>query len=167
MFPAEKVGASGDAFEAKVYATEPSKPIGDIKEAWEAAKRRTRRHCPKCKNGTLADKPDREKGYACIECRFEVEELPAGLVTARFHDLRHTAVSRMIAAGIPLPMVAKIVGWSPSTMAKMAARYGHFGLDELRSAVEAIGRTVASNLETGSLEFSLESEEDGGSSRAN
>jgi hypothetical protein len=44
----------------------------------------------------------------------------------------------MIAAGIPLPMIAKIVGWSAGTMAKMAARYGHFGIEELRGAVEAI-----------------------------
>ena len=30
--------------------------------------------------------------------------------SARFHDLRHTAVSRMIAARVPLPIIAKIVG---------------------------------------------------------
>jgi hypothetical protein len=34
--------------------------------------------------------------------------------------------------------VAKIVGWTPSTMVRMAARYGHFNLDDLRSAVETI-----------------------------
>jgi hypothetical protein len=44
----------------------------------------------------------------------------------------------MIAARVPIPIIAKIVGWSPSTMAKMAARYGHFGVEELRSAVESI-----------------------------
>jgi hypothetical protein len=44
----------------------------------------------------------------------------------------------MIAARSPIPIIAKVVGWSPSTMAKMAARYGHFGLEELRSAVDSI-----------------------------
>jgi hypothetical protein len=44
----------------------------------------------------------------------------------------------MIAARIPLPIIAKIVGWSSSTMAKMASRYGHFGVEEMRSAVESI-----------------------------
>jgi hypothetical protein len=44
----------------------------------------------------------------------------------------------MIAARVPLPIIAKIVGWSAGTMAKMAARYGHFSMDELRGAVEAI-----------------------------
>ena len=169
VFPSEKVGASGDAFDAKVYNTDSSKPIGDIKEAWEAAKKRTRFHCPNCNTGTLANKPEDYEGHVCIECHFEVEKLPAGLVSVRFHDLRHTAVSRMIAAGVPLPMVAKIVGWSASTMAKMAARYGHFGLDELRGAVEAIGRTQAlnRNFDAGSLEFSLDSQTRGGSGRVN
>jgi|HubBroStandDraft_1064217.scaffolds.fasta_scaffold451683_1 hypothetical protein len=34
-------------------------------------------------------------------------------------------------------MVAKIGGWSPSTMVKMA-RYGHFTTDDLREAMETI-----------------------------
>ena len=42
----------------------------------------------------------------------------------------------MLDAGVPIAKVAKIVGWSPSTMVKMAARYGHFNLEELRGAVE-------------------------------
>jgi hypothetical protein len=33
----------------------------------------------------------------------------------RFHNLRHTAVSRLIDAGVPLPKVAKIVGWAPGS----------------------------------------------------
>ena len=61
-------------------------------------------------------------------------------VECRFHDLRHTAISRMIDAGVPLPKVAKIVGWAPSTMVRMAARYGHFNLESLRDAVATINR---------------------------
>jgi integrase len=103
-FPAERYGGSGAIFEACVYSTDPTKPIGSIKEAWEAAKVR-----------------------AGVKCRF--------------HDLRHTAVSRMLDAGVPIAKVAKIVGWSPATMVRMAARYGHFALEELRSAVDSISRT--------------------------
>jgi hypothetical protein len=62
----------------------------------------------------------------------------AAPLACRFHDLRHTAVSRMLSAGIPIAKVAKIVGWSTSTMVLMAARYGHFSLNELRGAVESI-----------------------------
>jgi len=46
----------------------------------------------------------------------------------------------MLDAGVPIAKVAKIVGWSPATMARMAARYGHFALEELRSAVDTITR---------------------------
>jgi len=34
----------------------------------------------------------------------------AGFETPRFHDLRHTAATRMVTAGIPLPIVQKILG---------------------------------------------------------
>ena len=148
MFPLEKCNATGreETFGfsgAVVYETDPTQPIGDIKEAWEGAKRRTRRHCANCKSGLLTDKPKPETGYACIECKAEVQDLPAGLVSVRFHDLRHSAVSRMIAARVPLPIIAKIVGWTTGTMAKMAASYGHFGIEELRVAVEAISSNGA------------------------
>jgi integrase len=152
-----------------VYDTDPTQPIGDVKEAWEGAKRRTRRHCPNCTTGILAEKEKPETGYGCVECRFETRELPAGLVPVRFHDLRHSAVSRMITARVPLPIIAKIVGWAPGTMAKMAARYGHFGIEELRGAVEAISSNVADRtvFRTGSLQFSLHSEANSGDHRAN
>jgi len=103
IFPAERYGGSGDVFGACAYATDPTKPMGSVKEAWEAA-----------------------KGRAGVKCRF--------------HDLRHTAVSRMLDAGVPIAKVAKIVGWSAATMVRMAARYGHFALEDLRSAVESISR---------------------------
>ncbi len=143
VFPLEKCGKTGkeDSFGFTgevIYKTDPLQPIGDVKEAWEGAKRRTQRQCPACKNGILADKPKPKAGYQCEACQWETDELPVALVAVRFHDLRHTAVSRMIAARVPLPIIAKIVGWSAGTMAKMAARYGHFALDELRSAVESI-----------------------------
>lgn len=152
VFPAEFYGASGDTFDPYAYATDPLKSIGSVKEAWEGAKKRTRRHCPQCPSGLLADsvapkktmetksknaRSKKAKLYVCTECNFETAELPEG-VQCRFHDLKHTAVSRMIEAGVPIPKVAKIVGWSVSTMVRMAARYSHFKMDDLRDAVETI-----------------------------
>ncbi|AXC12677.1 hypothetical protein ACPOL_3388 [Acidisarcina polymorpha] len=49
----------------------------------------------------------------------------------------------MLDAIPPIAKVAKIVGWSPSAMVKMAARYGHFSTDELRGAMETISRSRA------------------------
>jgi len=59
-------------------------------------------------------------------------------IQMRFHDLRHTAVSRMLRAGIPLTTVASIVGWSPSTMYLMAKRYAHILQPEMRKAVAVL-----------------------------
>jgi integrase len=118
VFPAERYGAAGDVFCAKAYDVDPSKPIGSIKEAWEAAKRRAGRIL----KGNIEETNPKEK-IAPLVCRF--------------HDLRHTAVSRMLNAGVPIAKVAKIAGWSTATMVRMAARYGHFTLNDLRGAVES------------------------------
>ena len=171
VFPSEKCsqagtkdrfGFAGDVF----FHTDPTQPIGDVKEAWEGAKKRTRRHCPQCRTGILADELKPGSGYVCIDCKFETATLPLGLVAVRFHDLRHSAVSRMIAARVPLPIIAKIVGWTAGTMAKMAARYGHFGIDELREAVEAISQTTA-EIEAGYPRFSPQSDVQERGQRAN
>jgi integrase len=72
----------------------------------------------------LAGRPDSRDGLPEFVCRF--------------HDLRHTACTRTIQAKIPIPVIAQLVGWSPTTMWEMAERYGHFSQDELRKAVETI-----------------------------
>ena len=131
VFPAERYGAGGDVFSPKAYHVDPSKPIGDIKEAWEAARMRAA--------NTLAGKDEEDEKDESAAHGKKVRPL-----ACRFHDLRHTAVSRMLNAGVPIAKVAKIVGWSPATMVRMAARYGHFSLNELRSAVESISSNQAS-----------------------
>jgi len=102
LFPRERYATAGSegsfGFQSViVYESDPSKPIGNVKEAWEAARKR------------------------------------AGLPGVRIHDLRHTAVSRMIAGGIPLSVIRDIVGWSDGTLAKMIARYGHSTLAQKRA----------------------------------
>ncbi len=42
-----------------------------------------------------------------------------------FHGLRHTAVSLLIAEGASIVELAAVMGWSRSTSAQMAVRYGH------------------------------------------
>ena len=49
----------------------------------------------------------------------------------RFHDLRHTAVTRLLEAGISYPVVASMMGWSAATAIRMAKRYGHIGSQAL------------------------------------
>jgi integrase len=112
VFCHERYGGAGtdEVFgftNATVFETDPMRPTGAVKVAWEQARKR------------------------------------AGLPGCRLHDLRHTGCSRMIAARVPLPIIAKIVGWSAGTLAKMAARYGHFSIEEMRSALESIERPAA------------------------
>jgi integrase len=58
----------------------------------------------------------------------------AGL-TLRFHDLRHTAVTRMLEGGVSLQIISKFLGWSASTEVLMSKRYGHIGTQAFRRAV--------------------------------
>lgn len=146
VFPSEQYATSGaeDTFgfteHVIVLESDPTKPISRIKSAWEQARSRTRLHCPRCADGRISEAAKPDGGFVCGACQWRTDELPVAVSKLRLHDLRHSAVSRMIAARIPLPMIAKIVGWKPGTMAKMAARYGHFSLEEMRTAVESIAR---------------------------
>lgn len=120
VFPAEKCGAAGDKFKPCVYATDPTKPIGDWKEAWEAAKQRA---------GVLMAGESANEDTPPLACRF--------------HDLRHTACTRMLESGTPLSVVATLMGWSPSTTVRMSRRYGHIGQAAQREAVKALeGKTA-------------------------
>jgi len=125
VFPTEKYGAKGErqsfgfTAEATVYDSDPTKPVGNWKEAWEKARIRAGRIL---------------KGEG-------EEELPSPL-KCRFHDLRHTAVTRLLEGGIPYPVVANMMGWSAATAIRMAKRYGHIGSKALRDASDILGRTT-------------------------
>jgi len=63
---------------------------------------------------------------------------PAGLV--RLHDLRHSAASDALNAGVPLAVVGKILGHkNPQT----TARYAHISDHSTRKGVEAMGTAIA------------------------
>jgi hypothetical protein len=107
VFPNEKYGLAGNDRKPAFYATDPSKPMGDWKEAWEGVRER-----------------------AQVKCRF--------------HDLRHTACTRMLEAGVPFSVIATIMGWSPSTTIRMAKRYGHIGCGSC-SLIEVTGQVYGSS----------------------
>jgi hypothetical protein len=48
----------------------------------------------------------------------------------------------MLERGIPFPVIAEVMGWSPATTIRMAKRYGHIGRRSLRDAVNAISRVA-------------------------
>jgi integrase len=121
VFPSEKYGAGTDHFSPCVYGTDATKPINDWKEAWEGAKRRA--------GVAFGLRPHQENSAGqkseSLQCRF--------------HDLRHTACTRLLEGGVPYSVVATIMGWSASTAIRMTKRYGHIGQAVMRDAMELLG----------------------------
>lgn len=68
----------------------------------------------------------------------------AGLPTLRFHDLRHTAVSLLLALGVPPHVVREIVGHSDIKVTTTG--YAHGRLDEKAAALEQLSTAVAGTL---------------------
>jgi integrase len=124
VFPSEKYRQpkKGQKIGTETYVTDPTKHVVSVQNSWETAKEKAA--------WILAGRPKSKRKLPEFVCRF--------------HDLRHTACTRMIQAKIPIPIIAQLVGWSPSTMWEMAQRYGHFSQDELRKAVETISERSSS-----------------------
>jgi len=82
----------------------------------------------------LLANPKTRKPYTDIKRAWNTARDAAGLPGLRLHDLRHSAASFMINAGIDLYAVGRILGHADhqSTM-----RYSHLANDTLRAAVEA------------------------------
>lgn len=89
---------------------------------------------PACENGQI--EPERSIGdwrTAWRRARCE-----AGLDGLRFHDLRHTAATKLLEHGVPVAVVAHILGWSASAAVRMAKRYGHIRPETQRQALDAV-----------------------------
>jgi integrase len=56
----------------------------------------------------------------------------------RYHDLRHSAATKLLEAGVLFAVVAQILGWSVSTAITMAKRYGHIRPEAERKVLEGI-----------------------------
>lgn len=82
----------------------------------------------------LLPNPETTKPYTCIKHPWVTARKKAKLPDLRIHDLRHSAASFMINAGIDLYAVGRILGHADhqSTM-----RYSHLADDTLLAAVEA------------------------------
>jgi len=129
VFATEKYGAGTDDFKPCVYASDPTKPMKDWKEAWEAAKRRA--------GAALM--------HSAMQKATPVRQEPAEPLKCRFHDLRHTACTRLLEGGVPYPVVSSIMGWSAATAIRMAKRYAHIGQSAMREAMEVLGRGANSH----------------------
>jgi len=80
-----------------------------------------------------------------VKRRFDLAKSEAGIRDFRFHDLRHTAATRMADCGADAFTLAAIFGWSD---VRMALRYTHATDEAKRRAVENLVRPIASSDES-------------------
>lgn len=71
-----------------------------------------------------------------VQRAFQRARTATGLEHLRFHDLRHSAASEMVNAGVDLFTVGKVLGHRD---ARSTARYSHLSADTLAAAVGKIG----------------------------
>ena len=64
----------------------------------------------------------------------------AGLSGVRLHDTRHTYASQAVMKGIPLPVVARLLGHRD---VRMTMRYAHVGDREVVAAAERVGAAIS------------------------
>ena len=63
----------------------------------------------------------------------------------RLHDLRHTHASHAVMNGVPVPVVARLLGHSD---VRTTLRYAHLGDREIEQAAERVGQAIAALLRT-------------------
>ena len=69
----------------------------------------------------------------------------AGIEDVRLHDLRHTHASHAVMNGVPVPVVARLLGHSD---VRTTLRYAHLGDREIEQAAERVGQAIAALLRT-------------------
>ena len=67
----------------------------------------------------------------------------AGIEDVRLHDLRHTHASHAVMNGVPVPVIARLLGHSD---VRTTLRYAHLGDREIEQAAERVGQAIATLL---------------------
>ena len=70
-------------------------------------------------------------------------KMRAGLEDVRLHDLRHTFASHAVMQGVPLPVVARLLG---HRNVRMTLRYAHVADRDVEAAAERIGSAISALL---------------------
>jgi len=104
-----------------------------------AKPRQNRDGSPKVPSTYVFPSPRTDKRLVEIKYSFARAVKDAKITDLRFHDLRHTAATRMGDAGADAFTLAAIFGWSDI---RMAMRYTHAMADAKRRAVEAIASNI-------------------------
>jgi integrase len=114
--------------------TDPERCIDNWRTAWRRVT--TIIQCPAC-----GEPQGPRQNCRRQECAANISELRNPLSGLRFHDLRHTAATKLLEHGTAFAVVAQILGWSASTAVRMAKRYGHIRAEVQRQALAAVATT--------------------------
>jgi integrase len=77
---------------------------------------------------------------AALRREFSAVLTRAGLARMRLHDLRHSASTLLLAAGLPLHTVSRLLGHS--TIALTSNTYGHFSREMIADAAATMNRVL-------------------------
>jgi hypothetical protein len=114
---------------------DPTRPIANWRTAWHNATCNV--ECRKC------GKPQPPTDYCQnSECKTDMRDIINPLAGLRYHDLRHSAATKMLEKGVPIATVAQVLGWSASTAIRMAKRYGHIRPEAQRRVLESIATAL-------------------------
>lgn len=102
------------------------------------------------KCGYVVPNPETKKPFVSIKHAWQTARDEAKLPDLRIHDLRHSAASFMINAGIDLFAVGRVLGHADH---KSTMRYSHLANDTLLAAVEAGARKMQGGISAASVDM--------------
>jgi len=96
----------------------------------------------KNESGFVFYNPETKKPIQDVKRAFGTACKKAGIIGLRFHDLRHTAATKMIEAGVDLVTASKILGHASI---QMTMRYAHPTPENMKRAVEKLENIFLNN----------------------
>ena len=83
---------------------------------------------------------EKPRSAESVERLWTMARKQAGIEDVRLHDLRHSVASQAVLKGVPLPVVARLLGHS---QVSMTLRYAHVADKEVEAAAQRVGRVIA------------------------
>ena len=83
---------------------------------------------------------EKPRSVGSLDKLWKLARKRAGIEDVRLHDLRHSVASQAVLNGVPLPVVARLLGHS---QVSMTLRYTHVADKEVEAAAQRVGRVIA------------------------